>query len=197
MNRNASDGSDGEDGRIEDPLGLGDLPLIDPPRDGWNDIRAVLAEDQRASRRQRLFRGLAVAACLVAVVSVVLWRAPAGPSDPAPAPGPALVEAQSEEAVTGDTAIPTNPEATVTELIAMSQLLEQRLRLLRDDTVSMPAESVVYVAELEDLVARVDDELSVTPESIELWSQRVNLLLDLEALFQHQFETEYGRMASL
>ena len=45
----------------------------------------------------------------------------------------------------------------------------------------MPAESVIYVTELEDLVARVDHELSITPESVELWSQRVNLLLDLEA----------------
>ena len=43
----------------------------------------------------------------------------------------------------------------------------------------MPAESAVYVAELEDLIAQVDSELSLTPDSIDLWGQRVNLMLDL------------------
>jgi hypothetical protein len=83
------------------------------------------------------------------------------------------------------------------QLIGMSQVLEQRLRLLRNQTSTMPSESAVYVTELEDLVARVDGQLSMQPESLDLWTQRVNLMLDLEYLFQHQFEREYGRMASL
>ena len=61
----------------------------------------------------------------------------------------------------------------------------------------MPAASAVYVAELEDLVAQVDNELSFTPGSVNLWGQRVNLLLDLAQIYQSQWERYYGRMASL
>ena len=38
---------------------------------------------------------------------------------------------------------------------------------------------------------------SFAPDSINLWGQRVNLLLDLAQLYQHQWERQYGRMASL
>jgi hypothetical protein len=182
----------------QDPLGLGDLPQIDPPGDGWAAIEAALRVDRRSRRRQRLLGGFAVAASLIAVISIVLLRSPAGPAGPGEI-NPGFEVAGTNEP-TDDTEPSTSqqePGTTVAELVAMSQLLEQRLRHLRDDTAAMPAESVIYVTELEDLVARVDHELSVSPESVELWSQRVNLLLDLEALFQHQFETEYGRMASL
>jgi hypothetical protein len=180
-----------------DPLGLGDLPLIDPPGDGWAGIEAALSEDRR-SRRRRLLGGIAVAASLVAVVSVMLLRTPVGPTGHGEVVSGVEVAETTQPVGSTESSTPTGEYATtVTELVALSQLLEQRLRHLRNDTGAMPAESVIYVTELEDLVARVDHELSITPESVELWSQRVNLLLDLEALFQHQFETEYGRMASL
>ena len=61
----------------------------------------------------------------------------------------------------------------------------------------MPAESAIYVAELEDLIAQVDCELSFTPDSIDLWGQRVNLMLDLAQIYQQQWEIDYGRMAAL
>ena len=86
---------------------------------------------------------------------------------------------------------------TLGSLIAMSQTLEGRLRQLRDNTGAMPANSAVYIAELEDLVAQVDGQLNFAPDSVDLWGQRVNLLMDLELIYQHQFEREYGRMASL
>ena len=181
-----------------DPLGLNDLPLIDPPGDGWAGIETALLEDRRSRRRQQLMGGLAMAACLVAVISIIVLRSPAGPAGPADlASGTQLAEATPPFEPQGPATMPAENANTLAELVSMSQLLEQRLRHLREDTAAMPAESVIYVTELEDLVARVDHELSVTPESVDLWSQRVNLLLDLEALFEHQFESEYGRMASL
>lgn len=75
--------------------------------------------------------------------------------------------------------------------------MEEQVAQLRMETGSMPAESAVYVAELEDLIAQVDSELSVTPDSIDLWGQRVNLMLDLAQIYQQQWEIDYGRMASL
>ena len=185
----------------EDPLGLGDLPLIDPPGDGWDEIQAALLDDRRARRRSRRVGGMAVAASLLAVIGFLVLRGPSGTFSPATPPTGVQLAGESPGAepdlASQKTEATEATEATVSELIVMSQVLEQRLRRLRDNTAAMPAESVVYVTELEDLVARVDSELSLSPESIELWSQRVNLLLDLEALFQHQFENEYGRMASL
>ena len=61
----------------------------------------------------------------------------------------------------------------------------------------MPTDALVYQIELEDLVAQVDDELSMRPDSLELWSQRVNLLLDLATLYQNQLRRDYHAMASL
>jgi hypothetical protein len=61
----------------------------------------------------------------------------------------------------------------------------------------MPTDSLVYQVELEDLIAQVDEELSVNPESLELWSHRVNLLLDLSRIYENQLRRDYHRMASL
>ena len=47
------------------------------------------------------------------------------------------------------------------------------------------------------LIAQVDSELSVTPDSTDLWGQRVNLMLDLAQIYQQQWQIDYGRMASL
>jgi hypothetical protein len=85
----------------------------------------------------------------------------------------------------------------INELIGLSQTMEEQVKKLRQETGSMPAESAIYVAEIEDLIAQVDNELSLTPGSIDLWGQRVNLMLDLAQIYQQQWEIDYGRMASL
>jgi hypothetical protein len=61
----------------------------------------------------------------------------------------------------------------------------------------MPTASIIYQVELEDLVAQVDEELSRRPGSVDLWSQRINLMLDLAQLYQNQLRREYHQMASL
>jgi len=165
-----------------DPLGLADLPLLEPDRDGWSEVRQALEEQAATpSRRGGAIGWLAMAASLVLVVGIFMFQAPPQP-EPA-TPGPQVASLPVEN--------------TLGDLITMSQLLETRLRGLRDETSGMPAQSVVYITELEDMIARVDGDLSYNPESVDLWGQRVNLLLDLEVIFQHQFDREYGRMASL
>lgn len=197
-----------------DPLGLGELPLLDPPADGWAEVRAALEADHETGQGHRRLGWFAAAASVVLVAGVIFVLGPQGPEgdnlptspalaiDATPGGAPTQPGVESGDLPAGAT--PASEAAdevamddSVRQLIAMSQGLEQRLRFLRDNTGAMPAESAIYLAELEDLVARVDSQLSDTPESPELWSQRVNLLLDLEALFQHRFEREYGRMASL
>jgi hypothetical protein len=61
----------------------------------------------------------------------------------------------------------------------------------------MPTDALIYQVELEDMVAQIDEELSLNPESLKLWSHRINLLLDLDQLFQNQLRRDYQQMASL
>ena len=174
---------------VSDPLGLSHLGDIEPGYDGWDQIESALQTHQ-ASRlsRQKTGAWLAVAASLVFVISLVLQNT--DNSTPGIATSPEFA-----------TSAPNPASVTVKDnvyaLIGLSQSMEEQVMELRQETSSMPAESAIYVAELEDLIAQVDGELSLTPDSIDLWGQRVNLLLDLAQIYQQQWEIDYGRMAAL
>jgi hypothetical protein len=169
-----------------DPLGLRELLPLDPPSDGWEEIQAALERDANNPRHGRWRMTLvATAACLLVIAGVVLRT-----ESPRPVPAGAKVATNETHAASIEQA------ETLNELIVMSQSLEQKLRRLRSGSGPIPATSAVYVAELEDLVAQVDNQISAEPDSINLWGQRVNLLLDLAQLYQQQWEQEYGRMAS-
>jgi len=86
---------------------------------------------------------------------------------------------------------------TLDSLIALSQQLESNLQKIRSQAIVMPTSSLIYQIELEDLVAQVDEELSMYPDSVELWSQRINLMLDLSQLYQNELRREYDLIASL
>jgi hypothetical protein len=186
MKRNDQQGSSPQPGR--DPLGLGGLAMVEPPQDGWPAVRAALEagpatqagelQSRRAPRAVGVL--LAAAACLALVIGLQQYTAEPITVNAPPASGFADAGGQP-----------------LADLIAMSQHLEQRLRLVRTATPGMSSESALYVAELEDLVARIDSQLAENPESVALWAQRVNLMLDLDSLFQHGFEQDYARMASL
>lgn len=170
-----------------DPLGLSDLKDIEPGYDGWAQIESALQNHGR-SRRQKPIAWLAVAASLVLVISVVMFNTERNPAN----------NTSSAEFATS-AAIPASVEVqdNISALIGLSQTMEEQVMQLRQEISSMPAESAIYVAELEDLIAQVDNELSLTPDSIDLWGQRVNLMLDLAQIYQQQWEFYYGRMASL
>jgi hypothetical protein len=86
---------------------------------------------------------------------------------------------------------------TLDSLISLSQQLETRVRTYRSEIGGLPTDALIYQVELEDLVAQVDEELSMNPDSTELWSQRVDLMLDISRLYQNQLRRDYSRMASL
>lgn len=155
-----------------DPLNLGSLPAVAPPSDGWPFIRAELEQQQRRHRWARYSgSALAVAAALMLAVGLFLHQSVL--EDPVAAP------------------------LALDSLITLSQQLETRVRGYRTDFGGLPTESLVYQVELEDLIAQVDEELSMSPDSTELWSQRVNLMLDLSGIYQNQLRRDYSRMASL
>lgn len=155
-----------------DPLNLGSLPLVDPPADNWPEIRNALL---RKDRRQR---GLRIAGASLAAAAVVTL---------------AISLIVQQPAIEPESATPP----TLDSLITLSQELERGIRSYRSEFSGMPTDSLVYQVELEDLIAQVDDELSVRPDSTRLWSQRVNLLLDLSQLYEKQLRRDYHRMASL
>jgi len=172
-----------------DPLGLSELESIEPEYDGWDAIEtALLAHQENKRSWQSAGRWMAVAASLVLVVTISIRNTEI--STPATLQMP-VAATQSTELAS------ISVEDNLTALIGLSQKMETQVRDLRQETGSIPAESAIYIAELEDLIAQVDNELSLTPDSIDLWGQRVNLMLDLAQIYQQQWQIDYGRMASL
>ena len=172
-----------------DPLGLRDLEAIEPGYDGWAQIESALLTHQAGRRKwQQAGTWLAVAASLVLLVSVVLVNTGNTPPASQSLSEPATLVANSASVPVQD---------NIHALIGLSQSMEEQVAKLRRETSSMPAESAIYVAELEDLIAQVDTGLSLDPDSIDLWGQRVNLMLDLAQIYQQQWQIDYGRMAAL
>lgn len=176
----------------QDPLGLARLPLLSPERDAWPAIRQALEAEAAPARpaRRWQFGALAAAASVLLVFGLVRFGKETADTQLQVAEPLAQTEAVTEPLLV--------PESgSLPELIALSQQLETRVRGLRENTGGIPARSAVYTAELEDMIARVDGEISMDPEAVNLWAQRVNLLLDLHYIYQHQFDREFGRMAGL
>ena len=172
-----------------DPLGLSDLEAIEPVHDGWAQIESALQTHHDSKRNwQRAGGWLALAASLVLVVSITLRDSENQAPDGVPSPQFATLEPNPASVPVQD---------NITALIGLSQKMEEQVKNLRQETSAMPAESAIYVAELEDLITQVDNELSLTPDSIDLWGQRVNLMLDLAQIYQQQWQIDYGRLASL
>jgi len=172
-----------------DPLNLGNLPSLDPPADGWPVVEAALIEH---SEKKRIWRSTAASLALVATIVLVMGLTLRHPRLTELAPEtPGLAQQAAPDAA------PAGDEPAVESLIALSQRLEVQLRRIRSDAPLMSASSVVYQVELQDLVAQVDEELSVEPDSAELWGQRVNLLLDLPRLYRNELRRESARIASL
>lgn len=184
----------------QDPLNLRSLPLVEPPGDDWPVIEAALLSRCRQRRARRLAMGTLAAAATIALAIGLTVNAPFSGTGSDSPPAAAEQMAQTEAASTPrqeDFAAGNREGPTLDSLIALSQQLETRIRSLRSEAGGLPTQLLIYQVELEDLVAQVDDELSMNPESLRLWSQRVNLLLDLNQLYQNQLRRDYHRMASL
>ena len=176
----------------EDPLNLRRLPLVSPEQDDWPQIEAALRQRARRTGLLKYAGGaLAAAAAVTLAIGLYLGESPTDPAQPVPAAQPELA------GVEATTPTATANEDTLTSLIGLSQKLEDDLRLYRAQMGQLPAGALVYRVELEDLIAQVDNELNWNPESVGLWSQRVNLLLDLSNLYENNLRREYRQMASL
>ena len=176
-----------------DPFRLAALAPPVPATDAWPHIEAALP---RRRRIRHGTTGLASAAAICLAIGLY-WQLPRLQ------PGGELTQPlAAQAAATGTVAVNAAADgATAADnlaaLVSLAQQLERNLRALRAGTGEMPAQFLVYQVELEDLVSQVDEAINLQPESRELWSQRVNLLLDLNQLQRQQLRREYGEIASL
>ena len=173
-----------------DPLKLREFPGVRADFDGWPEIESALRQDNRKRRARAIAGGSLAAAATVVLALAFALRTPV--TNPLPDASEGTVTAVGQEAEP----VPLR-EPPVASLIAMSQQLEDRIRTYRTRMGDLPSDALVYQVELQDLVAQVDSELSMTPESAALWSQRINLLLDLSQLYENSLRRDYYRMASL
>jgi hypothetical protein len=173
-----------------DPLNLGELPEVQTDFDGWPEIESALRQENRKRRARAIAGGSLAAAATVVLALAFMLRIPA--TSPLPDATENAVTTLGQEAEP----VPLR-EPAVESLIAMSQQLENRIRAYRARVGDLPSDALVFQVELQDLVAQVDSKLSVAPDSAELWSQRVNLLLDLSQLYENSLRRDYYRMASL
>ena len=174
---------------LTDPLGLRNLGAIEPGYDGWAQIESALREQQASKHGwRRTGAWLAIAASLLLVLGISLFNTQ---NDAPPGQSPAGLATINAEPAS------LSSKDDIDALIGLSQSMEEQVAKLREETGSMPAESANYIAELEDLIAQVDTGLSMNPDSIDLWGQRVNLLLDLAQVYQQQWRIDYSRIASL
>jgi len=169
-----------------DPFGLAALPHPVPADDGWPHIRAAL---QRRQQTRRATVWLASAAVIM-LAAGIYWQLPVAHMT-GELTSPVAVTATPSDTVSGPAA--DNLES----LVRLSQKLERSLRNMRAEVGVMQAQPLIYQVQLEDMVSQIDEAINQQPDSLELWSQRVNLLLDLNQLYEQQMRREYPRIASL
>jgi hypothetical protein len=176
-----------------DPFGLSSLNAPEPPGDAWPSVEAALkAERSRWSIRP----GLAAAAALTLALSIYFYLPPPGqPGITNPMQDPVVQTEAASDAAAQST--PSPGQDDLVSMIRLSQQLEKNVRQARSELGMMPAQALVYQVELEDLVAQMDYALNQDPDSLDLWSQRVSLLLDLNELYRQQLRRDYSHVASL
>ena len=177
-----------------DPLNLRSLPPVSSDHDGWPAIESALLQQRKRARAWRFGGGALAAAATVVLALALTVNAPV--QENMPAAGPDSGVAATDRATQETQPLPLQ-EPSVESLMVMSRQLENRVRQFRDNVGDMPARELVYEVELQDLIAQVDEGLSRNPGSVELWSQRVNLLMDVASLYESNLRRDYYRIASL
>jgi hypothetical protein len=182
----------------DDPLGLGKLPEAKPEAGSIDQDWAVVSTALDRRNRNRRFAWLGAAAAAASIALVIAIAGLPGPvSHELPEPGQATAQAEAERPADIPDMQTAEQSTGAENLMAMSQDAERQLRRLRGQVSAMPSELVVYQVELQDLIAQVDDAISLSPESAALWGERLSLQLDLMKLYSSQLRREYARVASL
>lgn len=182
-----------------DPLALKTLPEPRPEPGRLEADWAVVSRALEIAGKRRRQARLGALAAAASVVLVIALAALPGPEPAAPASEGTVETQRAAAGSDGSGAGPSlaAAEPGTAELIAMSQDMERELRFLRAQTGPMPSQALLYQVELQDLIGQVDDALSLSPDSRELWGQRLGLQLDLMKLYRSELRRDYLHVASL
>jgi len=189
---------------VRDPFNLSTLETVPAPDGTWDGIEAALRQQRRWKHS---ILGLSAAAVAVfALLTTIVQVDPFGPvagtsqtslAQEKPDSAPGLPDATSP--VSGSVS-DSSAEQPIDQLLALQQLsrqLERNVRLFRTEVGPMSARDVVYTIELEDLVAQVDQAINQQPGSRVLWTQRINLLMDLNRIYSSELRRNQVPLASL
>lgn len=151
------------------------LPLLEPPQGAWERIAAEIS----SQRRSRSVRFVAAAAALVAIAALLLvapWQdrnVDTADAEPPSFAAPLEPEAEPEP----------DPNADYERLVAESARLELMLAALEGSPRLMNAGTALTIADLEDYIVLVDEQLNYA-EAREvdlryreaLWRERVDAM---------------------
>ena len=157
-----------------DPFEFGKLPQMDPPTNLWPAIDAGLD----APARGGMFRWASAASIAVVLIIAVFVMQQPGEQMPV---GP----------------VQSGDPSHLDRLVTVSQKMETRLSDSRAGSGMMNTDQAGTIAEFEDLIAFIDQQLSDEPESVDLWFQRVSLMSDLLNVYAVQQSGDMGMIASL
>jgi len=82
-------------------------------------------------------------------------------------------------------------------LIAMSQKLEDEIASDMNQNSPVLAANAIIIAELEDMIAVIDEQLASQNTDTELWYRRVTLLADLSAVYAQNRNLYYRQYVGL
>ena len=162
------------------------LPMLEPPPAVWDRIVAETAARQRATRIGRRYRVAAAAAVIVGVAALGLvapWRAidrteirtvVRAAADPQPVTQTSALESSAEA---------LGPRESYARLVAESARLELMLAELGDTPQLMNAGTARTIADLEDYIGFVDEQLNFAEaRGVDLryrealWRERVDVM---------------------
>ncbi len=175
---------------IIDPCKLRSLPSMELEDDLWPDIQAQLQQPVKTSSSYRPQLILLAASVLLAVILIQQMNITNLFDGENQATGSPLV-------TQNNTTEEIDQQSQLHRLITMSQALENRIYAPQLQNSPLSANEAVMIAELEDMIAVVDRQLSQHSGDPELWYRRVALLTDLAGIYQQRRARDYSQYVAL
>ncbi len=172
---------------IFDPCKLRSLPEIPLEEDLWPAIQAQIKPVAPASSRRPQWLALAASALLAVLLITQLNL-----QQPTELQAEALVETPVEKPTSE-----IDQQGQLQRLITLSQSLEKRIYSPRLQNGPVSAYEAVVIAELEDMIAVIDQQLLQQTTDPELWYRRVTLLADLAGVYQQRQKRNLNEYVAL
>ncbi|MCF6225531.1 MAG: hypothetical protein L3J22_04410 [Xanthomonadales bacterium] len=189
---------------LSDPCQLRSLPAYDAPDDLWDLWPSIQARQEEANTSKTVRRPfqLALAASVLLALFLINQLYMQNPAElTAPGKTESLNPIAGMHTSENDTKyIP--PDSILGEnqsqrLIAMSQKLEDEIASDKNQNSPVLAANAIIIAELEDMIAVIDEQLASQNTDTELWYRRVTLLADLSAVYAQNRNLYYRQYVGL